>query len=190
MKKIIMLLLIALMVNNQQASAHSKLESSSPKAGETVTGPLSEITLKFNTEIEESSTFTFLYEGEKDIPVENISIEGDTLSGTVPENLENGSYSVNWDIVGADTHVIKDSLSFTVQREEAADEEREQTPEEKEPKEETAPPDDEELQKGESTEKETSSDNEQGQSSFLLPIIGGILVLAVIVIAISMRKKK
>ncbi|MTH54420.1 hypothetical protein GKZ89_13535 [Bacillus mangrovi] len=186
MKKILFLLAVILIFSQQPASAHSKLESSNPEAGATETEPLKEISLTFNTRIEESSTFTLSREGGEEVQVDNITIDDDTLRGTIPQDLENGAYTVSWDIVGADTHVIKDSINFTVQLPDQLEEKTEEAPADEEPK-----ADEPEGEEKKDTETASENNTESQNSQILLPVIGGILLVAVIVIAvISMRKKR
>ncbi|WP_338777754.1 copper resistance CopC family protein [Metabacillus sp. FJAT-52054] len=175
MKKIALMLFLALLFNSNVASAHSKLETSTPKAGETITGKLPEISLTFNTTIEESSKFILLHEGKTEVPVSDIKIDGSTLTGKIPDELKNGSYTVEWDIVGADTHVVKDSMNFNVQRETAAAEDKS--------------PQTQEEEKPQTQEPKTSSEQEKTSSSLPI-IIGGVLVVLVIVFLISMFRKK
>jgi methionine-rich copper-binding protein CopC len=87
-------------------SAHTGLESSSPSNGETITEDIQEIALEFETVIETGSSFSLLSEAGKEIPVQDIQVNGNTLTGKASEPLENGNYNVKWSIVGEDGHPI------------------------------------------------------------------------------------
>lgn len=49
------------------------------------------------------------------IPVDDIAVEDNILSGTLSTPLENGDYSVNWNIIGADGHLINGEVPFSVE---------------------------------------------------------------------------
>ncbi|MED1862975.1 copper resistance protein CopC [Fictibacillus nanhaiensis] len=96
------------------ASAHSKLETSTPAEGEKVTTDLEAVVLTFSTKIESLSTMT-LKNGDKEIPLQ-ISVEDDQMTGAITNPLENGNYTVAYKIIGADSHVIEGDYSFSVDR--------------------------------------------------------------------------
>ncbi|MFC0189417.1 copper resistance protein CopC [Fictibacillus aquaticus] len=175
MKKIILLCVMALLMNVQSVSAHSKLESSAPTEGETITGDVPEITLTFNTSIEELSSFTVVKDDGSDVPVENAAVSGSTLTGTVPKDLENGSYKINFKIVGEDSHVVEGTTSFTVKREEPVQEEQ-PAPEVKK----------EEKKKNETAEAK-STETEKENKSYVVP---ALIAAAAAVIAYSIIRRK
>jgi methionine-rich copper-binding protein CopC len=175
MKKIIMFCLLALFINVQSVSAHSKLESSKPKEGETITGDVPEITLTFNTKIEELSSFTVAKGDGTDVKVENAAVNGSTLTGTVPKDLENGSYKINYKIVGEDSHIVEGSTTFILKREEPVKEEKpagEVTKKEEKQKSETA---------------EAKSTETEKEKSFLVP---ALIIAAAAVIGYSFIRRR
>ncbi|MCD7034198.1 copper resistance protein CopC [Metabacillus sp. GX 13764] len=178
MKKTASIVFLLLLLFLSVASAHSKLVDSNPKAGATVTGELSQIQLTFNTPVEETSKIS-LSDGKNDIPVTDQKIDGSKLSGSIPKDLKNGTYQLSWDIIGEDSHNVKDSISFTIDRKEQA-----QAPKQ----EEKAPAAEKKTQQHEHTEKPAPEKTGNAQSATPW-VIGGILViLAVIVIALTRRK--
>lgn len=178
MKKLLPILVFALLAFSQTTVlAHSKLESSNPEQGSSVSEKLETIQLVFNTDIEDSSTFTVMKDGNKEVPVENIQISGPELSGTVPNTMENGSYTVSWDIVGADGHVIKDSITFTYNGAEETPPAEEEAPAPEEEPEAKDPASSEEPEEKNSAAKETPAE-EPAQNNQTLLIIGGILAAA------------
>jgi len=122
LKKSLYILFLLTLTFASSVSAHTYLESSSPSDGETVTEDRQEIVLKFETPIEKSSSFTLLSEGGEELPVQDIQVNGDTLSGKAAEPLGNGNYTVKWSIIGEDGHLINGEYVFTVAKESAAEE--------------------------------------------------------------------
>lgn len=94
--------------------AHSYLETSSPKNGEVVTASLKEITLSFETKIESASTFTLKDANGSALSVTNISVAGNTLTGALEKELENGAYKIHWKIIGQDGHLLEGDIRFSV----------------------------------------------------------------------------
>jgi methionine-rich copper-binding protein CopC len=100
------------------ALAHPKLAGSSPPAGSVVsTGP-SEIRLNFNEVLELSLSGIDI----KNQAGEKIATGKALLTATdkkelvipLPAPLADGTYSVEWHAVAADSHRVKGSYSFTV----------------------------------------------------------------------------
>ncbi|WP_075619140.1 copper resistance CopC family protein [Paenisporosarcina indica] len=179
MKKIFLTILFFVLFSNS-VSAHSTIINSTPSDGETVKEQLSVIDMQFNTSIENMSTFTLKDVSGGEIPV-NTSVNGDRLSGTVESPLQNGEYTVDWNIIGDDGHPITGSYSFSV----ALPESQISTPETSKPDEESAiienkvPANDEESEAIEN-KASADSDNDAGSSNNFMTI--GIVVLAAIVV--------
>ena len=114
MKKIIIVVLACLFLFSSQAYAHTGLESSNPANGSSVTEALHEIILTFETKIEETSSFKLVNDTNEEVAVTNISIVGNTMTGIVDRSIENGSYSIQWKIIGVDGHPIKGEIPFTL----------------------------------------------------------------------------
>lgn len=103
-------------------NAHTGLVSSTPESGQVVPDDLNEIILTFAGEIESLSTMNLVREGQE-ISFTSIEPKGKQMIGTLPASLENGSYLVQWSIVGEDGHQIKGEVPFTVQSEEKVNQE-------------------------------------------------------------------
>lgn len=119
------------------ASAHTELTSSVPASGQVVTVDLNEIILTFAGEIESLSTMTLMMDG-KEVPLASVKPEGDKMIGTLSSALNEGSYTIQWQIAGEDGHQITGDIPFTVQTEENSKEETEANkplPQKEEPKE-------------------------------------------------------
>jgi len=95
------------------AQAHTTLSSATPEPDSTVTEELTNIELKFNTDVEPLSTFKLLLNGEEQ-PIGSIEIDGQYLRSGLSEPLPNGDYTVAWKIVGEDGHPIESQYSFTL----------------------------------------------------------------------------
>ncbi|GED34899.1 MULTISPECIES: copper resistance CopC family protein [Brevibacillus] len=93
--------------------AHTGLEQSTPKDGETVED-VNEITLTFESKVEKGSSFTLMNEKGEVVPVDSIQINNQVMSGSVPSTISDGPYTVNWKIIGADGHPIEGKFSFQV----------------------------------------------------------------------------
>lgn len=178
LKKIFVFLFGLLFLFSPAVSAHTGLESSSPADGDTVKEPINNLSLTFETPIEQGSSFTLKNEtGE--VSLENVQVQNNVLSGSAAEPLKNGSYTVDWRIVGEDGHLIEGTYRFTVAAEPA-----------EEPAEEAAP---EEEATTDQTEEQPAADvqqEENGSSSSMPIIIGVIVAAALLAVILLMRKGK
>nr|WP_274388694.1 copper resistance protein CopC [Brevibacillus agri] len=95
------------------AFAHTGLENSTPQ-NQQVVSEVKEIVLQFNTKVEKTSTFTVKSEQGEVIEVNNVEINGKVLKGEITKPLQDGSYTVNWKIVGTDGHPIEGNFAFVV----------------------------------------------------------------------------
>ncbi|CAM4421660.1 copper resistance CopC family protein [Paenibacillus tarimensis] len=110
-----LLLILACIILPVTAEAHTGLKSSVPASGETVQTELSTIEMVFNTKIEDLSSFDLLSEDNEKVPLQEVSVEGTVMTGTLNEALPSGSYKIEWKIVGEDGHPIKGEIPFSVQ---------------------------------------------------------------------------
>lgn len=115
LKKFLIFSFIFLFCFVNTAFAHTHMESSTPQSDEVLTEPLKEITLTFEGKIEQSSSFTLQSVGGEPFPVENITVAENVLTGSLSTSLKNGEYLINWNIIGADGHVIEGEIPFTVE---------------------------------------------------------------------------
>lgn len=104
------------------AAAHSKLLSSNPAANATVAKP-TKITLTFSeTFLAPMSGVDLTMTGmpgmadHPPMPIKGFktSVEGKTMTVTLPRALPAGSYDLKWHIVGADQHKMEGGYSFKV----------------------------------------------------------------------------
>ena len=114
MKKIFLFTFIFFLAFVNNALAHTGLESSSPQNGDIINEELQQITLTFESKVEQGSTFELQNSDGKSIPVENISLSENQMVGNFSNPLENGEYQVTWKIIGADGHPLEGEFSFSV----------------------------------------------------------------------------
>ncbi|MFL0507198.1 copper resistance protein CopC [Ureibacillus sp. 179-F W5.1 NHS] len=185
LKKLSLITSIFLFTFVGNAFAHTGLESSSPQNGEVIDTELKEITLTFEGKIEQSSTFTLESSTGESIPVDDIAVEDNILSGTLSTPLENGDYSVNWNIIGADGHLINGEVPFSVKMPASENTTVEQTDTEKTEVKEVETP-------SPSTNETavTEEEPEQNASSYVVPTIIVILILIVVGSIFMMMKRK
>lgn len=132
MKKILSATLIFLLAFSSVSYAHTGLTSSSPADGEDVSEDVHEIVLEFNTKIETTSTVKVFNENKEEVVISNTQASDNVMTGGFMSPLDNGTYTVEWKIIGADGHPIQGSYSFTVSQDEMEDpavpDETEETP--------------------------------------------------------------
>lgn len=114
MKKGILTLVLFLMLLPGAAFAHTGLESAVPGNGDTVTSALDELVLTFETPIEPLSEIKVVNEEGNEMELAGIEIKENILTGKLSNPLPNGTYTVNWTIVGEDGHTINNEYAFTV----------------------------------------------------------------------------
>jgi methionine-rich copper-binding protein CopC len=137
MKKLLVFVLLFVLALPFSVEAHTTLTSSTPAEGEMMTEPLSEIQLEFGTAIEQGSKMNLQGE-DASYEFESIEVNGNIMTGAIGEELPNGAYTVQWNIIGADGHPIEGEYSFginveTVAEEPAAEEPATQEPAAEEP---------------------------------------------------------
>lgn len=191
LKKLSLLTIIFFIGFVNNAFAHTGLESSIPQNGQVIKEELKQITLNFETKVEQNSTFELKYSNGDTIPVENITLSEFQMVGSLINPLENGTYQINWKIIGADGHPIEGELSFSVDV----------------PVSETAPENTEEPQSqpdgavntentetNEDTETRIETEQEDVQQnklpSYVIPSIIGILIVIVIGSFLLILKRK
>lgn len=121
MWKIIGAMLILLVSFTTTVSAHTGITNSTPADGEVVTAEVHEIVLEFNTNIESTSTVKVLNENGEEIIVSNIQVNDNLMTVAFISPLDNGTFSVDWKIIGGDGHPIQGNYSFSVSQEDAVD---------------------------------------------------------------------
>lgn len=175
MRKLFLFLLGLLFLFSSSVSAHTGLESSSPADGDTIEEPIQDLSLTFETPIEQESSFTLKNESG-DVPLQNVQVKDNVLSGSADEPLVNGSYTVDWRIIGEDGHLMEGTYGFIVAAEQADVPEPEGT---------------EQETKTDQTAEQPAADVQQEEtgSSSAMPIIIGIIVTAALLTVILLMRK-
>jgi copper resistance protein C len=206
-KKLFITILLVFSLNGH-AFAHTGLESSSPQNEETISGEIQQITLTFETKIEQSSTVQLKSADGTEIPVKEITINHNQMVGNLEAPLDHGDYQVLWNIIGADGHPIEGTFTFNVNRpnmEEDSNLEEANPPSQSEnntditdnpstnqPVADEETPEENKIISDTSDETKTDrSSSQQSQlPSYLIPVIIGILVIVIAASFILMKRKK
>lgn len=123
--KITLISLLLFFLLGTNVFAHSHLADSTPKNGEVLTESLNDITLSFETAIEQTSTFTLVDSNGSAFPLTAIVPNGNQLTGKLAEDLPNGTYAIHWKIIGSDGHQLEGDIPFTVKLPESTTEQDE-----------------------------------------------------------------
>lgn len=174
-------MMVALLVP-QQVLAHSHYQASTPGENEVVNEPVNEVTVTFDGGIAAGEMTIINEESGEEAVIATTDVEETTIIATLEEELENGSYLVEWENIGDDTHVIEGSFTFEV------DAPEEVTPEDEQAAEEDAANNAE----NEVTEDEQSETEETESGSAVLWIsiaLGALFIIGIIAFAVSRRRK-
>ena len=179
LKKCILALLSCLCMFSASATtfAHTHLGSTSPAEGDTVTEPLTEITLTFEGQIEQGSTFELEKAEGGTVELQSISVADGIMTGTLAAPLINGDYLVQWSSISSDGHPMEGEFAFTV-----AVPVTEQTAEQTQPAEDEAAPIADENQ---AEQEETSPFT----SPMLVIVVALVLVMAASFFFLLKRRK-
>src|SRR5690625_4218192 len=168
-------------------TAHTHLEESNPQDGATITEELELIELVFDTAVQEQSQVHVLNEDNEPIPIAELMIEDDLISAYLEGALPNGTYTVGWDIIGADGHPTTGDFTFeiNVAEEETAQEPATDSEEEEPPFNEaevaaepfTDPEEDVEPADGEVSEAEAENDGSGNGWIVTILVAVGIVVV-------------
>lgn len=194
-KKISLFTFILLFTFVSSALAHTGLESSNPQNGEVLNEELKAITLTFEGNIEQGSTFTLQNANGETITVDNITIIENILTGDLSTPLESGDYTVEWSIIGEDGHLIEDSFTFSIEgpTSESTEEQNGAVTSEDEDSdtEVTTQTNEEEAEINTANPSEnTVAEQGEGNSNLLFIIIGVLIAIIIISVVFLARKKK
>ncbi|WP_342429842.1 copper resistance CopC family protein [Neobacillus sp. FSL H8-0543] len=115
LNKITLISTLLFFLLGSQVFAHSHLADSTPKNGEVLNEPLKNITLSFETVLEQTSSFILIDSNGKALPLSELALKENQLLGTLEEELPNGDYTIQWKIIGTDGHQLEGDVPFTVQ---------------------------------------------------------------------------
>ncbi|PLS09476.1 copper resistance CopC family protein [Neobacillus cucumis] len=179
MKKLLFLLICTLLFIPTIVSAHTELTGSNPANGTIVKEDLKEIVLTYEGKIESLSTMKLLKEGQE-ISFVSVTPKENQLIGTLSSPLENGDYTVQWNIAGEDGHPLSGEILFQVNKIAAAPNTTTKQSETKSKQEESK----------KETPKPKQSSNEQSQSSSLKTVITLAIVIILLIGAFLLFRRK
>lgn len=113
-KKVSLLFIFLFILFSNQALAHTVLIDSIPEDGEVITEEIQELTLIFETKVEQTSKINVSNSTGESVTLGNFVIEDDEMWATLFQPLKNGNYKVDWEIIGSDGHPIEGGFSFSV----------------------------------------------------------------------------
>lgn len=108
---------LLLVLSAGSASAHTRLERSTPAAGDTLTVSPAELRLVFSQRVAERYTTLTLYSPSGDvIPTGSLRSEsaGRAYFVAAPALTRSGEYRIEWKTTAADGHVITGTIAFTL----------------------------------------------------------------------------
>ncbi|MBT2666155.1 copper resistance protein CopC [Bacillus sp. ISL-4] len=179
-KKLLFITLFFFIGFNNNAFAHTGLESSSPQDGEIVKKDIQDITLSFETKVEQGSTFHITDSNGKTIPLENITLNDNEMVGPLLKPLVNGTYQTMFKIIGADGHQIEGQYSFSVDIPKKLTQSEQDQTQKEEPKE-------EENKKA----MENKEDEQKKLPSYLIPsVIAVLIIIGLGSLLMLMRRKE
>lgn len=115
------LLLALMMALPGTARAHDTLISSDPEDGATLETSPEAITLTYSADILDVSPLVLITDDSgTELAEITPTVEGPTVTATLPAPLPAGTHSVQWRVVSSDGHPIEGELTLTVEQEAAA----------------------------------------------------------------------
>ncbi|ESU32866.1 hypothetical protein G3A_08925 [Bacillus sp. 17376] len=182
MNKNILLSILLVFTFTNTVTAHTGLENSSPKDGEVVTEQFQDISLDFETKIEQGSTFRVSVVNGPVVPIANITLNEKQMTGSVEQSLDNGKYLVQWEIIGADGHPIKGEFTFFVEMEQTEELKEKPVEEEKEFENDT--------NSASHSSNKTENQHESLSDSVLLTILVILTLIIIMTFLIFFRREK
>lgn len=104
---------ISMMVMAGPASAHARLEKTSPTDCASLTATPPEVMLRFNEPVKEGLNQVSVTSGSTDATDGKLEIDGNTVYQKLKSSLPSGTYKVTYKVVSGDGHPISGSISFT-----------------------------------------------------------------------------
>lgn len=96
------------------AAAHDQLISTDPPDGAVLDTAPASVGLTFSEDVLDISTTVVVAGPNGPVPT-TPSVDGTTVTATLPGELPDGAYTVTWRVVSNDGHPVQGSFGFTVQ---------------------------------------------------------------------------
>jgi hypothetical protein len=126
MRKLLSFLLFALLsifcttTFSPAAVAHSGVVASNPTEGQVLTELPNEVSVTFSEELlviegKAVNTLTLTAQGATQVPLTDISVEGNLLRASVPAgDYSAGIYKLSFRVISADGHEVSDEITFSL----------------------------------------------------------------------------
>ena len=120
MKRILVSAIAILLMTSPMAQAHSRVVSSNPAAGSTITKMPSAISLTANEELvklngKEISKISLIAPDKSAIKLGAIAANKLTISAPIlQKSFKSGTYTINYRIISADGHPVSGNFTFTL----------------------------------------------------------------------------
>ncbi|MDX8046840.1 copper resistance protein CopC [Gracilibacillus sp. S3-1-1] len=184
-KRALLLIIVLLIALPTAISAHTHLETSNPEENSVLDENTEAITLTFDSTVQDVNEVTLTGENDEVLQPDFSHDSADTIIVTLPEEMEDGAYTLFFSIVSEDGHVMEQELAYQFLVSEEA------TPEEATDEQEvTEDPIEEEADQVESDANEVVEDTEESNNSTMIIVIAIILVIVAILAVVMMRKNK
>lgn len=106
-------LLAAMVFTATPASAHARLEVTSPKDGASLTATPPEVMLRFNESIQKDLSQVKVTSGSTDATDGKLQVDGNSVYQPLKTTLKPGSYKVVYKVVSADGHPVSGTFTFS-----------------------------------------------------------------------------
>ena len=110
----ITLAVACLLVSSSLAFAHAVLISSTPKANETLHGPLLDIDLKFNSRVDGTRSSLNIVSSDGSVKPLSLSKQVEPNEIAAQVKLTPGNYTLQWQALAVDGHITRGRIPFTV----------------------------------------------------------------------------
>ncbi len=191
-KRLLFFIIVLLIAFPTAVGAHTHLETSDPEENSVLNEDTGTITLMFESTVQELNEITLTHEHGEELPVEKVTHEpADTLVVTLPDQMEDGNYTLSYSITGEDGHVMEQELAYQFKNVEEEDvvEETEEATDEQEASEEAT---EEEATESDQVEENVTKDStdEANENSTLIAVIAIVLIVVAILAILMLRKKR
>ena len=120
MKRVLLGAIAIILITSPMAQAHSRVVSSNPAAGSTITKMPAAISLTANEELvklngKEISKISLIAPDKSSVKLGAISANKLTISAPIlQKSFKSGAYTINYRIISADGHPVSGNFTFTL----------------------------------------------------------------------------
>lgn len=106
-------LIAAMVFTATPASAHARLEVTSPKDGSSLTATPPEVMLRFNESIQKDLSQVTVTSGSTDATDGKLQVDGNSVYQPLKTSLKPGSYKIVYKVVSSDGHPVSGTFTFS-----------------------------------------------------------------------------